>query len=160
MPGPSSRRERAVVVHGAPGVRVHVDPALLGRALGNAVDNGVRYGGGDLTLEACRSGPGFAALAVHDAGDGMAADFLPHAVERFRQAGQSRSGPGHGLGLALVDAVVTAHAGQLRLCSNGVHHQQPVEDPAFAALPCRHPGSGTTVTVLLRAAGAGQAASA
>jgi signal transduction histidine kinase len=79
----------------------------------------------------------------------MAAEFLPHAVERFRQAGRSRSGPGHGLGLALVDAVVTAHRGQLRICSNGAHHRQPVDDGAIAAVACRHPEDGTTVTVLL-----------
>ncbi len=156
---------RAVAVHGAPGVAVHVDPSLFDRALGNAVDNAVRYGAGALTLEACRAAPGVVSLSVHDAGAGMTAEFLPHAVERFRQAGRSRSGPGHGLGLALVDAVVTAHAGQLRICSAGAHHSQPVEDRVLAAQPCRHPAEGTTVTLLLPAAspsepGGGQAASA
>ncbi|MDQ1635149.1 MAG: hypothetical protein QOJ32_1958 [Frankiaceae bacterium] len=142
--------DRVARVQGGSGLWVQVDPALLGRAMGNVVDNAVRYGAADLTLDGCRPAPGVVAVTVHDSGEGMPAEFLPHAVERFRQAGRSRSGPGHGLGLALVDAVVTAHRGQLRICSNGAHHHQPVDDRALAASACRHPDAGTTVTVLLR----------
>jgi signal transduction histidine kinase len=163
---------RRVCLNVPDGLEAQADPALLRRALGNLVDNAVRYGEGTITLTgvgvagtstsgagtsgapmsgAAMSGsrPDATVLAVHDDGTGIAADFLPHAVERFRQAQESRTGAGRGLGLALVDAIVTAHHGQFRLCSNGTHHRQPTSDPRIDALPCTHPESGTTASLLL-----------
>jgi signal transduction histidine kinase len=126
---------------------------LLGRALGNLADNAVRHGDGTITLTATRLGdpPGVVVLAVHDDGAGIAADFLPHAAERFRQSQESRTGAGHGLGLALVDAIATAHHGQLRVCSRGSHHRQPTPDPRIDTVACCHPAAGTTVGLLLPA---------
>jgi signal transduction histidine kinase len=77
----------------------------------------------------------------------MPAEFLPHAAERFARADAARSTPGTGLGLCLVEAIVTAHGGQLLCCSGAAHHH-PAPDP----VPCTHPGTGTTVTVLVPAA--------
>jgi signal transduction histidine kinase len=128
------------------------DPALLERALGNLVDNAVRHGDGEITLSAAAlDGEAVHAsrYAVHDLGPGVAADFVPHAAERFRQGESSRAGPGAGLGLALVDAIATAHHGQLRICSNGHHHRRPTADRALDRVPCRHPDAGTTVSLLL-----------
>jgi signal transduction histidine kinase len=139
-------------VHAPEDLTTHGDRALLDRALGNLVDNAVRYGSGEITLTAtaldnhavpaCR-------YTVHDHGAGIPISFLPHAAERFRQDESSRSGPGAGLGLSLVDAVVTAHHGQLRICSNGHHHCQSTTDPDLAQVPCQHPQAGTTVSLLL-----------
>jgi signal transduction histidine kinase len=76
----------------------------------------------------------------------MPAQFLPHAAERFARADTARTTPGTGLGLSLVDAIVGAHHGHLWWCSGTAHHHpQPIP------LPCTHPGTGTTVTVLLPA---------
>jgi len=86
---------------------------------------------------------------VHDQGAGIDAGFLTHAAERFRQAESSRAGPGAGLGLSLVDAILAAHRGQLRICSAGRHHQQPTSDSALARVPCAHPADGTTISLLL-----------
>jgi signal transduction histidine kinase len=142
-----------------PGVLItHGDPALLDRALGNLVDNAIRYGGGEITLSATavdiddRVAPG-CRYTVHDNGPGMTADFLPHAAERFRHGQASRSGAGAGLGLSLVDAIVTAHHGQLRICSDHHHHHRPTGNLSLAQVPCRHPDGGTTVTMLLPGAG-------
>ncbi|MET7426074.1 sensor histidine kinase, partial [Dactylosporangium sp. NPDC005555] len=90
---------------------------------------------------------GYARLTVHDAGPGMPAEFLPHAGERFARADAARATPGSGLGLSLVDAIVTAHDGHLWWCSGHVHHH-----PRPAPVTCTHPGTGTTITVLLPAA--------
>jgi two-component system OmpR family sensor kinase len=86
-------------------------------------------------------------LTVTDCGPGLPAEFLPAATERFSRTDTARRRPGAGLGLALVQALVVRHEGELRLCSGGVHHryQQRFD------VECRHPSEGTTATVLLPA---------
>ena len=146
----ASGRAVAVVVSGD--LRAWADPGLLDRALGNLVDNAVRHGAGPVTLFAravADGAPPGCLVAVHDEGDGIPAAFLPHAAERFRRGAVSRSGPGSGLGLALVDAIATAHGGQLRICAGGVHHRQEGVDATLDAVPCRHPAGGTTISLLL-----------
>jgi signal transduction histidine kinase len=140
-----------VDVQAPPGLTVHADARLLDRALGNMVDNAVRYGAGTITLAARTAGAdgGAIVLTVHDEGSGIPADFLQHAAERFRQDESSRTGPGAGLGLALVDAIATAHAGQLRICAAAHHHQRQTPSPGLAELRCEHPGPGTTMSLLL-----------
>ncbi len=145
-------RARSVDVQAPATLVVHADRALLERALGNLVDNAVRHGDGAITISGARLArlPAPAAvLSVHDAGAGITPEFLGHAAERFRQDESSRSAPGAGLGLALVDAILAAHGGQLRICSAGRHHHQPTSRAALAALPCAHPETGTTISLLL-----------
>lgn len=151
---------RTVDVEAAPALQVHADPALLDRALGNLVDNAVRYGAGTISLRARWASDGVraAVLTVHDEGVGVRPEFLPHAAERFRQDEPSRSGSGAGLGLSLVDAIVAAHGGQLRICSAGHHHRQPTASPDLARIGCEHPLTGTTVTVLLPSGSEGNGA--
>jgi two-component system OmpR family sensor kinase len=59
--------------------------------------------------------------AVHDDGPGFPVDLVPHAFERFARGdlARTRAGAdgGHGLGLALVEAIVTAHGGRVSLRS-------------------------------------------
>ncbi|MDX6584435.1 MAG: hypothetical protein QOI10_3619 [Solirubrobacterales bacterium] len=40
------------------------------------------------------------------------------------------------------------YAGQLRICAPGHHHRRPTTSPDLAAVPCEHPESGTTLTLL------------
>ena len=71
-------------------------------------------------------------VVVRDHGPGMSTDDLAHATERFYRGDPSRTrrhGGGSGLGLSIVDAIVTAHGGRLEVASSA--------------------GSGTTVTVHL-----------
>jgi two-component system OmpR family sensor kinase len=101
-----------------------------------------------ITLSARRLGEG-TALSVHDDGRGISAALLPHAAERFRRGESSRSGPGTGLGLALVDAIAIAHGGQLRICSQDRHQHRPAQHPQLEREACIHPDAGTTVSLLL-----------
>ncbi|MFE9692094.1 sensor histidine kinase [Micromonospora sp. NPDC005806] len=139
---PDTLHERIV-----PGLAVRGDAARLGRVVTNLLDNAVRYGAPPITASVDRA-DGMVRLAVHDSGPGMDPEFLPHAAERFRRADTSRTSPGTGLGLSLVEAIVRAHHGELRICSAGAHHRIG----AVFAGECRHPTNGTTVTVLLPAA--------
>ena len=55
---------------------------------------------------------------VRDDGPGFPPGLLDHAFERFVRADEARTSTGGvGLGLALVDAIVTAHGGHVTLTS-------------------------------------------
>ena len=60
-------------------------------------------------------------ISVTDTGEGIAADFLPHVFDRFRQADASstRQHRGLGLGLAIVRNLVESHGGDVRASSAG-----------------------------------------
>jgi signal transduction histidine kinase len=102
---------RELMISAPDGAEALLDPVRLEQALGNLVDNALRYGAGPVRLEAARAN-GFVALAVRDDGDGFPPDYMPRAFERFSRADDARSGAGAGLGLALVDAVARAHGGR------------------------------------------------
>jgi two-component system OmpR family sensor kinase len=56
---------------------------------------------------------------VHDDGPGFPPALVPHAFERFTRADEARQRDGGaGLGLALVDAIVTSHGGTVSLTSD------------------------------------------
>src|SRR5262249_10164793 len=87
---------------------VEGDRLRLEQALGNLVDNALRYGGSTLSLTGVVADD-HVELHVRDDGDGFADGFLPHAFDRFTRADPARSGGGAGLGLAIVDTIARAH---------------------------------------------------
>ena len=62
------------------------------------------------------------AIVVADNGQGLAADFIPHVFDRFRQAdsGITRLHGGLGLGLAIVKQLVELHGGTVSAASEGI----------------------------------------
>lgn len=130
--------------HAESGLTVRGDPTRLGRAITNLIDNATRYGTPPISVTAEHVDT-LVRITVHDTGPGMSPAFLPHAVERFRRADTARTSPGTGLGLPIVDAIVRAHHGELRICSAGAHHRV---NPRFD-VPCQHEPRGTTLTMLL-----------
>jgi len=136
---------RGVTVSSPAALPVAAEALVLDQVLTNLVGNAVAHGEGTVTLTARRLS-GVVLLQVHD--DGYTpAEFLPRAVQRFSRADAARTVPGSGLGLALVHALVSGHAGELRLCGDGAHHRYP--PLRCDGVTCRHPSSGTTATVLL-----------
>jgi two-component system OmpR family sensor kinase len=133
--------------HHEPAVAI-ADPTRLRQVLTNLLDNATRHGQPPITITTGRADAGVY-LQVHDDGPGMDPAFVAQATARFTRADASRSTPGTGLGLAVVDAIVTAHHGALRICSNAAHHTSGEHLDAS----CQHPQAGTTLTVLLPAAG-------
>ncbi|MGA2010394.1 MAG: ATP-binding protein [Solirubrobacteraceae bacterium] len=95
------------------GLHVVADPQRLAQALGNLVDNALRYSPGAITLSA-QSGEGGVELHVQDAGPGFPDAFIAQAFERFARADPGRTGPGAGLGLSLVAMIAEAHGGEAR----------------------------------------------
>ncbi len=117
----------------------------LDQVLRNLLDNALVHGTGGVTVTVSTT-PDRVLLTVTDEGAGLATDFVPHAIERFRRADPARTAGGSGLGLALVHQLVTRREGELRMCTAGGHHRFP---PLREDAPCDHPPTGTSVTVVL-----------
>jgi signal transduction histidine kinase len=101
-------------------VKIGGDPLLLAQAVGNLIDNALKYAGeqGTVTVESERLADGSALLSVSDSGPGIPDAERPRAAERFYRGESSRGSPGVGLGLSLVQAVAKLHGGQLELLDN------------------------------------------
>jgi signal transduction histidine kinase/ActR/RegA family two-component response regulator len=115
--------------------RVRVDPHRMQQVLWNLLSNAIKFtGSGGVVCVAVRVVPAGLEISVSDTGQGIAAAFLPHVFERFRQADSSntRQHAGLGLGLAIVKELVELHGGRVRAESAG-------------------PGQGSTFTVSLPA---------
>ena len=96
---------------------------LIGQAVTNLIDNALKYGlgagGGTVMLDGRADvAGGRAELLVCDDGDGIAQVDRERAVRRFERLDESRTAPGSGLGLSLVDAIMRQHGGELRLEDN------------------------------------------
>jgi two-component system, OmpR family, sensor kinase len=97
---------------------VYADEQRLGQALGNLVDNALRYGAGEVVLRS-RHADGGLALEVSDAGSGFDPDFAERAFERFARGDRARSRDGTGLGLAIVRTIAEAHGGRAAVVPGG-----------------------------------------
>ena len=99
---------------------VRGDPVLLAQALGNLIDNALKYTPSDGTIMvAVRVGDGGSVeIVVADGGPGIPDTEKPKAVERFYRGDASRCTPGVGLGLSLVAAVARLHGSELKLEDN------------------------------------------
>jgi signal transduction histidine kinase len=100
--------------------RVIGDRDLLFQALGNLADNAVKYTpeGGDVLLR-IRPLRETIAVEVADSGPGIPAELREEVFRRFFRADHSRSTPGSGLGLSLVQAVIQLHGATIDLADNG-----------------------------------------
>ena len=79
------------------------DRVLLVRVLKNLIDNGLRHGGGRVSVEASLR-DGRASAVVADEGPGISAALLPRLFERFARGDEARSG-----------GIAEAHGGTLEL---------------------------------------------
>ncbi|KIQ54349.1 sensor histidine kinase [Meiothermus taiwanensis] len=93
--------EEPVVVSG--------DETALRAAIRALLENALHHGGGQASLRVYPQGRQ-AYLEVHDQGPGLEPGQIPHIFQRFYRG---RRSAGSGLGLALVDAVVRWHGGQV-----------------------------------------------
>ncbi|GHC84398.1 HAMP domain-containing sensor histidine kinase [Novosphingobium pokkalii] len=93
---------------------IMADRELISRALANAIDNALKYGGDAITVRT-HAAEGEALLEVADNGPGIAPEDRPRVVERFVRLDNARTRPGGGLGLSMVNAVARLHRGRLEL---------------------------------------------
>jgi len=119
-----------------PGISVQGNRELIGQALFNLIDNAIKYsvdcdGHGQIAIKLARR-PDAICLSVADSGAGVPADKREDVIKRFVRLDESRSKPGTGLGLSLVEAVMELHGGTLELSDT---------------YPDRQEGRGLTVTM-------------
>lgn len=111
---------------------VRGDREALARALWNLLDNAVKYSPQNKTVRAeARCENGQVAMRVSDKGLGIAHHEQKRIFKKFVRASSADAAGarGTGLGLTMVEHIVTAHGGQVRVESE--------------------PGSGSTFTILL-----------
>ncbi len=101
-------------------VLVSGDPTLLAQAVGNLIDNALKYVGvrGSVKVEVQQRADGSLDICVADDGPGIPDAEKPKVAQRFYRGDASRGTPGVGLGLSLVQAVAKLHGGTLELADN------------------------------------------
>lgn len=102
------------------GCSAAVDRALFQRALGNLIENSLRYTprGGRVSITAGEDSRGVA-LCVTDSGIGIPQEHLSRVFDRFYRVDPARAGTGSqaGLGLAIVQTIARLHGGDARIQS-------------------------------------------
>ena len=94
---------------------VEFDAALIERVLVNLLENAAKYGDSPIVV-AAEAGPDSLLLSVRDHGAGLppALKGREHELfEKFTRGDSESATPGVGLGLAICQAVVVAHRGQI-----------------------------------------------
>ena len=95
------------------------DSNLIAQTLANLTDNAVKYtpDGGSVHLQVCRD-DNKTVFEISDTGSGIPPELHEKVFERLYRMESSRTSPGSGLGLSLVDAVVKSHGLKLKLSDN------------------------------------------
>jgi two-component system, OmpR family, sensor kinase len=111
-----SRDGDAVPIRVNGSAEVRGDEEAIARAVLNLVDNAARHAAERVDVEVSSDG-NRAVVAVRDDGPGFPPELLGQAVGRFVRGTNGGRGTdnGAGLGLAIVDAIATAHGGALEI---------------------------------------------
>ncbi|MBB3460071.1 HAMP domain-containing sensor histidine kinase [Rhizobium sp. BK377] len=109
-----------------PGLEILGNRELIGQAIFNLLDNAIKYsadteGAGSVSVKLSRRPEGIC-LSVADHGPGVPPDRREDVLKRFVRLDESRSKPGTGLGLSLVDAIMELHGGTLELSDTEPGH--------------------------------------
>jgi len=93
------------------GVQVLADRGLLSQAVSNLIENAIKYtpSGGAIHLSLSKNNSGRAVISISDNGPGIPYSDRDRVKERFVRLDKSRTLPGSGLGLTLVEAVADLH---------------------------------------------------
>jgi signal transduction histidine kinase/ActR/RegA family two-component response regulator len=120
-PGAQARQIRVQKVLD-PTLQVSGDPGRLQQVFWNLLSNAIKFtpqeGFVRVIMQRVNS---HIEVCVSDSGQGMSADFIAHAFERFRQSttAQARQTGGLGLGLSIVKYLVEMHGGSIHAHSEG-----------------------------------------
>lgn len=101
------------------GIVVQGSGDKLFRAFLNITDNAIKYtpSGGTVRISLTKI-EGYAKFQVKDTGVGISKKDLPHIFERFYRGSRSGKVHGAGLGLAIAQAIISAHKGTIEVKSD------------------------------------------
>ncbi len=93
------------------------------RAITNLIDNAIRYAGSEQPIEiSIQTVERMAEITVADHGPGIPEEHIPRMLHPFTRLEEARSDTkGAGLGLAIVDRIMRAHDGQIKLRNRTPH---------------------------------------
>lgn len=96
------------------------DPSLIAQAVGNLIDNAIKYTprGGHIGVAVSSGVDVGAAIIVDDDGPGIPDAEKAKVTTRFYRGDPARGTGGAGLGLSLVAAIAALHGGSLTLANN------------------------------------------
>jgi two-component system phosphate regulon sensor histidine kinase PhoR len=128
----AAAKQITVEARGDATIRGFVNPPMLVEAVGNLVDNAIKYSdaGKPVTVTVSRDG-GNAVISVVDQGIGIPVEHIGRIFERFYRVDKARSrkAGGTGLGLSIVKHITGLHNGRVSVKSE--------------------PGNGSTFSILL-----------
>jgi signal transduction histidine kinase len=113
-------KEIAFTIEVPGGISVHGDPNLLAQAIGNLVDNAIKYTleHGTVSLRIVRVQSDRVEITVTDNGPGIEDAEKSRVMDRFYRGDRGADAEGIGLGLSVVEAVARLHAGMFCLSDN------------------------------------------
>jgi two-component system phosphate regulon sensor histidine kinase PhoR len=116
----AEKKRQSISVVGGDHRIVYGDKDLLRQAIGNIIDNALKYSpeGSSITVSV-EEKPLHVTVKISDNGPGIAAEHLPRIFERFYRVDQDRSREvgGTGLGLAIVKHIIEAHGSKVLVFS-------------------------------------------
>jgi signal transduction histidine kinase len=99
---------------------IHGDPARIRQVVWNLLTNAVKFTPrGKTVTTRIRSDHSVALITVEDEGEGISSDFLPYIFNELEQEEKGKRTGGLGLGLHIVETIVTLHGGTVEAHSKG-----------------------------------------
>lgn len=115
----ADRKNIQLSVNCAPSVTVQHDPKWTAEALGNILDNGVKYTpeGGSISVSV-RPWQFYTRIDISDTGIGIHEEHYHDVFQRFYRAQETAAEEGVGLGLYLANGIITRQKGYISVKSN------------------------------------------
>lgn len=115
----AEQKNQCITVDVPVSLKLYGDRTLLGQLLANLIENALRHTppGSSIAIAAAESTTSIQ-IAVSDNGPGIPQEQTAYVVRRFARLDASRSTPGTGLGLSLVNAIAGLHHATMELIDN------------------------------------------
>jgi signal transduction histidine kinase len=115
----AEEKEQCFTIDIAPGLTVWGDRQLLSQMVANVIENAMKHSpaGASIGLMTIQP-PSAIAVTVMDSGPGIPVTDRGRVFQRFYRLESSRSTPGSGLGLSLVEAIAALHGASIELTDN------------------------------------------
>ncbi|MFO1242706.1 MAG: HAMP domain-containing sensor histidine kinase [Rickettsiales bacterium] len=110
----AEEKQVAITSHVSPGLHITGDRQLLTQAIANLLDNAIKFSPakGSVMLKAVADNDTII-LTIEDRGPGIPNAYHNKVKERFFRLEESRTTPGTGIGLSVVDAILKLHNAEM-----------------------------------------------